>query len=145
MKRTLALVAPVLAAALCGCGSTATLGGKVTYQGRPVASGSVIVLHADGTARSGVIQPDGTYAVEGVQRGHVRIGVLSPDPAHARSILHTGPRHAPDSHKSAKDGRAPARPKAPGWFPLPHDLGDPEKSGLACDVTSAHTRHDIDM
>src|SRR4051812_10074770 len=74
-------VAAVIVFAAVGCGGrTATLTGKVTYQGNPVVSGSVIVLGADGTARSGVIQPDGTYAVEGVPRGPVRIGVLSPDP-----------------------------------------------------------------
>src|SRR5262245_32724591 len=137
MRRTLWPVLLVLVA-VCGCDSTATLSGKVTYQGRTVASGTVIVLNADGTAASGVIHPDGSYSVEGVQRGHVRLGVLSPDPAHARSILVTN--RAKDDHKSTKPGRPTAKPKTPGWFPLPHDLGDPGKSGLGCDVTSSRCR-----
>src|SRR5262245_41962740 len=66
MKRARALALLVVLAAAAGCGGTATVNGKVTYQGRPVLSGSVIVLNADGTARSGVILRDGTYAVEGV-------------------------------------------------------------------------------
>src|SRR4051794_6835119 len=88
MNRTRLIAPLILAVSLAGCGGrAATLSGRVSYRGRAVTSGSVIVLHADGTARSGVIRPDGTYAVEGVQKGPVRIGVLSPDPAHARSIL----------------------------------------------------------
>src|SRR5437016_3362903 len=58
-----------------GCGgNTAIVSGKVTYQGRPVTSGSVIVLNQDGTAESWVILPDGTYSVPGVKRGHVKFG-----------------------------------------------------------------------
>jgi hypothetical protein len=145
MRRALWPLPLALAAALSGCGGGATLSGKVTYQGQPVTSGSVIVLNADGTAESGVIRPDGTYTVEGVQKGPVKVGVLSPDPAHARSILVTNRSHAKDDHKHAKDSRPAAKAKSAGWFPLPHELGDPEKSGLGCEVTKSRTRYDIDL
>jgi hypothetical protein len=131
MKRRRALPLLVLVLAVAGCGSAATLSGKVTYRGRPVTSGTVIVLQADGTAKSWVIEPDGTYTVQGIKRGRVKIGVLSPHPARARSVL-----------KSAKkQGKA----KAEGWFPLPAAAGDPEKSGLACDVTAAQVQFDINL
>src|SRR5438477_1667604 len=99
MRRAIPLLAALLLPMLIGCGGTATVAGKVTYQGRPVLSGSVIVLNDDGTAVSGVIQPDGTYSVEGVKKGRVKVGVLSPDPTKARSVLHTEAAAAKNTHK----------------------------------------------
>jgi len=145
MRRRLWLLPLALVAALSGCGGGTKLDGKVTYQGRPVISGSVIVLNEDGTAESGVIQPDGSYSVEGVKKGHVRVGVLSPDPARARSILVTDRSHAKEDHKPARDTRSAAKSRAGGWFPLPHELGDPEKSGMGCDVTKSRSHYDIEM
>ena len=92
MKRARRFGPLILVAALAGCGGPATVSGKVTYLGRPVLSGSVVALNADGTAKLGVIQPDGTYTVEGVKRGRVRFGVFSPDPTKARSIVRPIPR-----------------------------------------------------
>jgi len=132
--------------ALTGCGGGSTLSGKVTYQGRPVVSGSVIVLNADGTAHSGVIHHDGSYAVEGVGRGPVRIGVLSPDPARAKSILKKEEPPPPaDKPGAAKAGHPKTRPGTGGWVPLPHALGDPEKSGVTCDVNASHVEFDITL
>jgi hypothetical protein len=146
MRRMRLVAAAIVLAAASGCGGTATLSGKVSYKGQPVLSGSVIVLLADGTAREGVIQPDGTYSVEGVSRGHVRFGVLSPDPARARSILkkeENQAQHAAEKHP--KVVHTHTKPGTGGWFPLPPHLGDPEKSGLEYDVAGSRVRHDIDM
>jgi hypothetical protein len=130
----------VLIVVISGCGSgTVNMRGKVTYQGRPVLSGCVTVLNADGTASSGVIQPDGTYSVEGVKRGRVKVGVVCPDPQHARSILNpkAGQIQGKNTHAQTKPGTG-------GWYPLPRDLGDPEKSGLECDVSSSRVTFDIE-
>jgi hypothetical protein len=138
------LIPAVLILAATGCGGTARVSGRVIYQGRPVLSGCVTILNADGTASSGVIQPDGTYVVEGVKRGLARVGVVSPDPLRARSILKkddpkTG--HAPHG----KESHAHTKPGTGGWYPLPHNLGDPDKSGLVCDVSSSHVQFNIDV
>src|SRR5438067_2401783 len=123
MRRAISTAAAVvLAAAATGCGGT-TVAGKVSYRGRAVTSGSVIALSEDGTAQTGVIRPDGTYAVEGVKPGRVRFGVFSPDPVHARSIL-TGHPHPPKDKHGKPTHTAAA---TPGWFPIPKELGDPEK------------------
>jgi hypothetical protein len=146
MRRMRLVAAAIVLAAASGCGGTATLSGKVSYKGQPVLSGSVIVLLADGTARESVIQPDGTYTVEGVSRGRVRLGVFSPDPARARSILNkeqNQAQHAADKHPKVVHGHT--KPGTGGWFPLPPHLGDPEKSGLECDVAGSRVRHDIEM
>ena len=77
----------------------------------------MVVLHTDGTAKSGVIQPDGSYSVAGVERGHVHVGVISPDPAHARSVLTVEANRARAGHR--RTHAVAYRPKTSGWFPLP--------------------------
>ena len=137
MRRARPILAALLLASLAGCGGGgARVSGSVRYQGKPVLSGSVIVLHADGTACSGVIQPDGTYTVSGVKPGPARLGVLSPDPARARPV----------GKKGKHEGKPKrTKPGTDGWFPLPAQLGDPEKSGLTCDVSGSSIKHDIDV
>jgi hypothetical protein len=138
MKRSKLPVPLILIAVATGCGgNTATVSGKVTYHGRPVTSGSVIVLNDDGTAKPWVILPDSSYTVAGVKRGHVKFGVYSPDPSRARSIL--------TKRDPAKRRNAGARVASPGWFPLPKTLGDPDKSGLECDVLASSVHHDLDL
>ena len=78
---------PVLLAGVCGCDRGATVTGKVRDQGRPVTYGSVTFLSADKTAHFGVIEPDGSYAVEGVPRGTAKIAVISHDPSKGRSTV----------------------------------------------------------
>lgn len=125
--------------ALAGCADTATVKGRVRFQGRAVVHGSVTFVCADQTARSAVIQPDGTYTVEGVRPGEVRIAVTSRDPAKGRSTRFGEPaRHG-------KQGVAAARAAAKGWFPLPASLEDPDKSGLRCTVSAGRTTHDIEV
>jgi len=133
------LVLPIVVIAACGCGNTATVTGKVTYKGRPVTYGSVIFLSADRTARSGVIEPDGSYAVEGVSPGGVKIAVISHDPSRGRSVKS---EHSPRPGK--KRASAP-KTTFNGWFPLPPRFEDPESSGLVCTVGSGQVSYDIDL
>lgn len=133
-------LAPLLLAGVCGCGNNAKITGKVSYQGYPVHYGSVIFLSADKTARSGVIERDGSYTVEDVPRGATKIGVISHNPAKGRS--------AARSRKAASAGKASpgsAGPAIEGWFPLPPKFESPETSGLGCTVESSHVGHDIEM
>jgi hypothetical protein len=134
------VVLPILLAGAAGCGSRATVTGKVTYQGRPVVYGSVIVLSADKTARSGVIEPDGSYTVEGVAPGDVKVAVLSHDPAKGRSVL----RGERTSHLGRK-GAAAAKAAVKGWFPLPRKFEDPETSGYGSTVGTGRVRYDIEL
>jgi hypothetical protein len=132
------LLFSVLIAGVCGCGRTATVTGNVTYQGRAVVYGSAVFLSADNKAHAGVIGPDGSYTVEGVPPGDVKITVLSRDPSKGRM--------AGRARKPAPPGTNP--PAAPettvqGWFPLPAKFEDPETSGLTCTVVSGRFVHDI--
>ena len=139
-RRTSALVAAaLLAAAGCGGGGrTHSLTGKVTYQGKPVIYGSVLVRCADGTQQAGNIQPDGTYTVADLPAGPVKLGVISPEP--------------PDPASRPPPPGAPGAPP-PGlrpvdrskWFKLPEECGDPDKSGKAATVQAGTTTFDIQL
>jgi hypothetical protein len=119
-----------------GCGGgPATVTGKVTYRGRPVTRGAVVFLSADKTARSGVIQPDGSYTVANVPRGMTRIGVVSRDPATGRGAWRKRRSRPPGT----------PLPATPGWFPLPSGFETPETSGLSCTVAGGRFHYDIDL
>ncbi len=114
--------------AATGCSRTATVKGKVTYKDRTVTYGSVIILSKDKTARSGVIEPDGSFAVEKVRPGEVKVGVISRNPA--------------KGEHGKKDDHARATKE---WFPLPAHLEDPEKSGCGFTIGSGNVTHDIEL
>jgi hypothetical protein len=58
-----------------GCGGgKVTLSGKVAVKGQPLAAGSVMVQCPDGTTAVGAVT-NGTYTVEGVSPGVVKIAV----------------------------------------------------------------------
>jgi hypothetical protein len=130
----------VLAAAGCGPGS-ADVTGKVTYKGKPVVCGAVVIVGADGLPKSGLIQPDGTFRVEAVRVGPARVAVTSPPPASAAS---TRPK-ARGGRDAGGDGEKTPPPQAPpadpevvkNWVSLPEKYGDPTQSGLTIDVPSA--------
>ena len=130
----------ILLAGTWGCGRTASVSGKVTYQGRPVTYGSVIFLSAGKVARSGVIKPDGSYGVEGVAPGAVKIAVISHDPAKGRSTLRGGKPTRPNERRAGSQSAVVS-----GWFPLPTRFEDPNTSGLDYTLGSGRVSHDLDL
>src|SRR5581483_4829114 len=119
--------------AATGCGpARGDLGGTVTYQGQPVRSGSVTVLGGDGIPRTDAIREDGTYLVQNIAPGPVKIAVASPDPA--RAHLHT-----------RKSGSAISPITRPGWFAIPDDYGDFNKSGLSVQLTAGRNTYAIEL
>ncbi len=139
--RGLGLLVTVVLLAASGCGNQATVTGTVTYKGRPVTYGTVIVVSASNVARTGVIYPDGTYTVVGLPPGAAKIGVVSHDPTKGRSILHHN-----KPVRRTKKGKPPVKPAPPKeWFPLPRSLEDPATSGLVCSVQPGATLHDLEL
>jgi hypothetical protein len=132
-----------LAAAGCG-GGTADVAGKVTYQGKPVVFGTVLVIGPDGVPKSGAIQRDGTYRVAGVKVGAAKVSVSSPPPPGSPKFAgRKVGRDAVDDDKVITE--EPVDPEvAKSWFPIPERYADPEKSGLKADV-AADRPFDIDM
>ncbi len=131
-----AVLIALVTAGGCG-GGRSSVSGKVTYQGRTVIYGSVVFLSADKTARSAVIQCDGSYTVDDVPAGVVKIGVISRDPAQSRA--------ARRRRQSNPTGSSSAAPPTTGWFPLPAEFETAENSKLSCTVSSGHLHHDIEL
>jgi hypothetical protein len=126
------LLTSLLGFALAGCGpERGDVGGKVSFQGKPLCSGSVLIAGSDGV-KSSPIQADSTYQITGVPTGLVQISVSSPDPG---IVI-----------PSARNLQAPPPPKDNSkWFPIPEDYGDFKKSGLSYDITAGRNPWDIDL
>src|SRR3954451_2576725 len=62
----LVIIAGLVAASGCTGRGTGNVSGRVTYQGKPVASGSVTMAPDEGPPISGVINEDGTYVCRNV-------------------------------------------------------------------------------
>ena len=144
MNRLIRTAVVLAALALTGCADgTTDVSGKVTYKGKPVAYGAVVVFDADGAPKSGTIQPDGTFRVSGVRSGPVKVAVSSPPPPGAEPARKgTG--------RDADDDKLPlAVPPAPpevlkSWRPIPEKYGDPNKSELTAEVKSGQPL-DLDL
>ena len=126
----------VVAIGLAGCGGEprADVTGKVTYNGKPLAFGSVIMLKAGGPGEPTVaeIQPDGTYTFYGIPVGETRIGVVSSNPNFKLEL-----------RGDQKQPPPKADPKL--WFPIPSKYSQPTDSGLRCSLSAGPNAHDIDL
>ena len=117
---------------LAGCGGgRGDLGGRVTYQGKDVESGSVTAVGSDGVPKTGFIA-DGRYEVKDLPAGAVKLAVSSPDPAKT-------PR------RSLRGAPPPVKGDRTGWFPLPEKYSDLATSGLTADLAAGPNAHDIDL
>jgi hypothetical protein len=120
-----------------GCGGAGNVTGTITYKGKPVASGSVLILDRDGLAHHGPLQQDGSFSISGVRRGEARLAVNSPNP---RTLL------AAVGEKVVGQRRTSApSPSLEKWFSLPPKFGDPIQSGLKMTVHGGVNSLDIDL
>ncbi len=135
---SLAAIAALFAS---GCGSeTATVTGRVTYQGKPVTNGSVIVYCSDKQIVRGNIGPDGTYSIPNVPRGSLTVTVQT----HAR--MPAGMRlqqNLPPSSGGPIPPTAPADDTSRVFVPARYAL--PEESGLSVVVDRGPVTYDIDL
>ena len=127
----LVLFSIFLVLTMIGCGpSQGELGGTVSYNGRPVVRGSVLVVGTDRVPKQGPINPDGTYLVKDIPAGAVKIAVISPQPT---------------AKVSRKKDDAPQKADTTGWFRLPEHYNDPEKSTLSFQLKSGSNSHNIEL
>ena len=129
------------AVALSGCGDgTGSVAGTVTFRGKPVPGGSVVLYCADKQIVRGLIGPDGRYDIPNVPAGAAAVTVQ----AHAR--VPDGLRikqHLPPAH----DGPTPpdAAPATDKVAALPPRYSLPEESGLSVVVGRGPTTFDIHL
>ena len=120
----------------CGDPGKGTISGKVTYQGKPVSSGFVTFVPEKGTPIHADIQSDGSYRVEKVPIGLVKIGV---QPKSGLDTLQSSamPRNPQDYGKFK--GIAETQSKTA----IPPQYSDPNQSGLTYTVKKGQQQYDI--
>jgi hypothetical protein len=132
---------------ICGCGGgVGTLTGKVTYKGKTVASGNVIVIGKDGIARYGKIETDGSYTIADVPVGEAQVGVNSPDPRPDPEKLKVSTPGAKRGGRTQQDPISTTPTSDPAlWFPLPEQYADATKSGITVKVEKGQTPKNIEL
>jgi hypothetical protein len=128
--------------ALAGCGATTgDVTGTVTYQGKTVASGTVIIAGSDSLPYYGTIEDDGSYIVPMVPIGSAKIAVVSPGPDAGKN------RASPlKTTKSVKPSAPPPVRGDPNkWFALPDEYRHFDTSNLTVAVTGGVNRRDIEL
>jgi hypothetical protein len=122
-----------------GCAaSRGDVSGKVTYKGKALVFGTVQLQAADKTLKQANIESDGSYTIPGVPLGEARVAVVSTNP------------QSSDFQPLVRGDRQPtmppkASPSVAGWFPIPSDYGDINKSRLTYTVKKGPNTYDIDL
>jgi hypothetical protein len=143
MRPRLSLSALILAGLaltlLPGCGAgRASVAGKVTYKGKPLAMGTVYFASADGVQWPATISPDGTYRIESMPTGVAKIGVTNPKPQVVTAAMRRAMKQDPASPP-------PPPPELANWVEIPEKYADPRGSGLSVDLKNGENTHDIDL
>jgi hypothetical protein len=141
---------------LAGCSSQGTITGKVTYQGKPLPSGTVTFVPEQGGHAVTSDIHDGVYKVLKIAPGPAKIAVSIPSrPAEVVSFIQKMQPPSPEM----KDKKPPATsppavsPKAvspksaraPKAASFPTKFTDPNTSGLTYTVISGSQVFDIDL
>ncbi len=64
----------------------APVSGKVTYRGKPLPFGQIVMVHTAGPMQAGEIRSDGSYAIE-APVGENRVMIICQDPNIAQTPL----------------------------------------------------------
>jgi hypothetical protein len=144
-----------LVLASVGCGSKGTVSGKITYNGKPLPSGTVTFVPEKGSVVTAAIV-DGKYTAEKVPTGPAKILVTSVSGGNEgrASFANQGknammnqmkniPEDAPippEARKSLAGGN-PAR----NGLKIPTRYNDTDKTDLKYTVKSGNQDHDIEL
>jgi hypothetical protein len=136
------LAAIIFAGAGCGAGS-GDVSGTVTFQNKPVASGTVIIVGSDSLPYYSNIQEDGSYLVRKVPTGPAKIVVLSPGPDAGKDGPPIAVMAKPGFERKVRQHVFPGDPKK--WFPIPDNYGEFNSSGLSMTIAGGMNQHDIPL
>jgi hypothetical protein len=138
-----------------GCGGPkGKVSGKVYYKGKALTAGTVQFFpEGKGGNFSSAIGQDGSYSIDKLPAGKARIAVISNttnpmqtmNPMAGRGAAQKGMKTAAEEAKKGGAGGDVSDKgfDTKGGFKLPDQFGDPEKSGLHCDVTGSTQEFDI--
>jgi hypothetical protein len=154
-----------LALALVGCSrSVGSVTGTVSYNGKPLKGGSVILISLDGApGHSADISETGTFSLDKVAAGQYKVCVdtsyLAPPqnssgPATMPSspIVPKGAKTAPPKDANIPEGYTPSDPaamqgaaKAKKYVKIPDKYKDADKTDLRFEAKGVADKLDIDL
>jgi hypothetical protein len=135
----------VLPLALIGCSAgKADVTGRVTYQGKPVVTGTVIVRGSDGIEMTAAIGPDGSYSVQRVTAGAVKFAVVSRDPAVVNARALAGKGRADGKEDASAPPPPPPLPEVK-WFALPDQYESADTSKIGTSLKAGPNQFNIDL
>lgn len=104
---------------------TGSVAGKVTFQGKPLAVGTVLLVNpATGIGANAVLDPSGGFRIEGVRTGEYQVAIQRP------------PAPPPDEMAAGKE-----------WTPspVPDKYQVPDTSGLTVTINEGENTADFDI
>jgi hypothetical protein len=113
--------------------------GRVTYNGKPLPSGTVTFVDTKGGVETSWIDSQGNYHIPRVAAGAVQVTVQTPSPR--RLPPHLRPTASPEERAAAERDGAVIVPSVP----IPQRYSDPKESGLTYQVASGAQTFDIDL
>jgi hypothetical protein len=123
----------VLFLTLSGCGpGRGDLSGTVSYQGKILRFGSISVVGSDGIPRTEPLREDGSFLLQNLRAGTIKVAVISQDRAESQP-------------KARKKGAAQPKIDRTGWFAIPEKYNDFEKSELTYTLRAGPNRWTIDL
>jgi hypothetical protein len=156
-REGVALFLAVATLGVVGCGmGTGDVRGRVTYRGRPVICGGVIMVGPDGRTVTGQVNAEGHYRLKSVPAGTVRVAVVSPNPTgmfafagaeQAKSKIMKDKLSA-NLTKSKSDNateQAVSKVDRRKWFPLPKQYESTETSGITTIIQRGDNTFDIEL
>jgi hypothetical protein len=144
-------VAATVLVTTAGCGRPhSKVHGVITYQGKPLKGGTIILVGPDNRTYPARIGSDGSYHIASVPRGEIHVSIQTEPPS-------PPPRPQPgakDSDAFAKTasnlddqakggGGQPAAPAA--YIMVPARYNDPSQSGLSFELTEADQDYSVDL
>lgn len=131
VRASVTLFALLLLTVYSGCGPTpSTITGKVTFEGKPISTGSIVFISPGGKVVSGNIFV-GDYHVTGVETG----------PGTTVSISSHQP--SPLMRPPTEDGGDVPQRKTLEYTPIPGRYRRSETSGLTCNVVEGEQTLDF--
>ncbi len=122
----------LLLVSVAGCQNSGSVSGKVTYQGKPLVYGTVLLIGSNNASVQAAIQKDGQYYASGLAPGTVQVAVNSPNPKGVAVFA------------GWKDpSKKPPPLEVPGWFAIPTKYESVATSGLTVPIQRGSNSFDI--
>ena len=141
------LGAMCLVAAGCSDVPRSKIHGTITYKGKPLTNATVTFFSSDNMTHMAVLTDSGTYTVQGVPRGPVKVTVQSDVPRPA-SRANPGRAAFGDVPAETKDGKRDPEPSPEAkatWPIVPPNYNDPAKSGLSFELKEENQEWSVDL